>query len=138
MYSSESAVSSELLFSRAIVIRDKSCLLLLELRARKWSWNFPGGKLEPNETPEQAAVRELQEETGLLSIKNRLVYEGDFSYEDGTTWHGFYFLYVTKDFHIKPGPSVVEFRFFSSSDISAISNQNITVPLNRINFYKIN
>lgn len=29
------------------------------------SWQFPAGKIEPGESPEEAAVRETAEETGL-------------------------------------------------------------------------
>jgi 8-oxo-dGTP diphosphatase len=35
-------------------------------------WEFPGGKCEPGETPEQTTARECQEETGLEVVVGRL------------------------------------------------------------------
>lgn len=35
---------------------------------RRGSWDLPKGKIDPGETPEQAAVREVQEETGLQNV----------------------------------------------------------------------
>ncbi len=36
---------------------------------RRGSWDLPKGKIDPGETPEQAAVREVQEETGIQNIQ---------------------------------------------------------------------
>ncbi|WP_083929423.1 NUDIX hydrolase [Catelliglobosispora koreensis] len=46
---------------------DRSVFLIRRLRAMAFGgmWAFPGGAFEPGETPVQAAVRELFEETGV-------------------------------------------------------------------------
>ncbi len=46
------------------VIRHGPYLLLVLNRFRQL-WELPGGRIEPDETPLQAAVRELHEESGL-------------------------------------------------------------------------
>ena len=43
-------------------------LLLLRPRIARWApekWGFPGGKIEPGESPREAAIRETKEETTL-------------------------------------------------------------------------
>ena len=51
------------------IIEDVSGRLLVSLRpeGKPWPgfWEFPGGKVDPGETPEQALVRELWEELGI-------------------------------------------------------------------------
>jgi ADP-ribose pyrophosphatase YjhB (NUDIX family) len=39
--------------------------VLLALRAQPRLWSLPGGRIEPGETAEQAALRELHEEVGV-------------------------------------------------------------------------
>jgi 8-oxo-dGTP diphosphatase len=47
-----------------VIVRDGSVLLVH--RPRHDDWSFPKGKLEPGETWEQAALREVEEETALV------------------------------------------------------------------------
>lgn len=48
-----------------VVDRDRVLLVSMEPRGEPRWWHFPGGGVEPGETPKGAAVRELFEETGL-------------------------------------------------------------------------
>ncbi|WP_100266319.1 NUDIX domain-containing protein [Mariprofundus ferrinatatus] len=45
-------------------------------------WSFPGGKIEVGEKPKEAAMRELQEETGLSGDNWKLLGMHHFEYPD--------------------------------------------------------
>lgn len=49
--------------------RDRQVCLLRQYRhaAGGWLWELPAGKVDPGETPETTACRELREEAGLLA-----------------------------------------------------------------------
>ncbi|MCE5324227.1 NUDIX domain-containing protein [bacterium] len=51
--------------ARAVIIEDSRVLLMHRCKSGREYYSFPGGGIEPGESPEQACIREVLEETGL-------------------------------------------------------------------------
>jgi predicted acetyltransferase/ADP-ribose pyrophosphatase YjhB (NUDIX family) len=61
----------------AVVVRGAKLLVIARVLDGREYAVLPGGGIEPGETPEQAAVRELAEECSLTGRAVRLLFEGD-------------------------------------------------------------
>jgi len=83
----------QLKLGSAVLIEKDGHLLLLQRSYQPWkgSWNLPAGYVEVDETPEQAAVREVREETGLEIEIDRLL--RTFFFDDDPRGNGLLVLY---------------------------------------------
>ena len=64
--------------------------VLLQKRGDSGKWGFPGGAIELGETPEEAAIREVKEETGLdIQVESLIgIYtDSDIRYPNGDEAH---------------------------------------------------
>ncbi|MCF7532872.1 NUDIX hydrolase [Pseudomonas petrae] len=97
---------------RATVIcrRDDQILYVRKSKAR---WNLPGGKVEADESPAQAAARELREETGL--ILEDLAYISRF--EGGTVLHHVFEVSVTMIATPAPQNEIADCKWFTRKEL---------------------
>ena len=99
-----------------VIVHDKTSKYVLLTREKNGSVWFPGGKLEVNETPIAAAIRELEEETGLKLSPSDLVLV---SSKTRTSTHGAHHNYMIRS-DVK-----LDLHFLKNNVISRVVAGNI-------------
>ena len=101
------AKAPKLLLVAACALVDADRRVLLSQRPQGKSlaglWEFPGGKVEPGENPEDALVRELAEELG-ISVKPACLAPLTFASHAYEGFHLLMPLYVCRRFEGQPKP----------------------------------
>ena len=74
------------LVTAAILLHEGNVLLAQRAATDRLAlkWEFPGGKVEAGESPEECLRRELHEEFGITTVVGDLVATSDFDYGAGT------------------------------------------------------
>lgn len=104
---------------KAIVIYHQKILILKRIRPSSDGlgfWELPGGGLEYGETPHQALIRELKEETNLDIKIIKPVYTFTAIRPDYQTV-GIGFLAIPTNDHVKISDEHTEYRFVSSDEL---------------------
>ena len=87
----------------SIIVEDAQGRILMQQRQDDGTWSYPGGRVEIGETTEQAARREVLEESGLRVGDMQLfgVFSGEplhHIYPDGNEVWGVDIVYISRDY----------------------------------------
>lgn len=119
----------------SVIVEDAQGRILLQKRADNHCWGYAGGSVELDEVVEEAARRELREETGLIARTMELfgIFSGPdthYVYPNGDEVSNVEIVYLCRDYtgelHCQEG-EVEELRFFAAQDVP----ENISAPIRR-------
>ena len=117
----------------SVLVEDRDGRLLLQLRRDNHCWGYAGGSVELDERVEDAAKRELREETGLTAHRLELfgVFSGPelhYVYPNGDEVSNVDIAYLCRDWSgtlSAQESEVEELRFFAADELP----DNISPPL---------
>ena len=123
-----------------VVLFNEKDEVLLEERSDDGYFDFPGGSIDLKESAEEAAKRELLEETGLIADELELfkVYSGEIThyvYFNGDEIYGVDLVYICRKYHGEMSPQLEEvknLKFYKIDDVPdkmSIRNKQIIIDL---------
>jgi 8-oxo-dGTP diphosphatase len=101
-----------------VVMRDGQVAVVH--RPRYDDWSLPKGKLDPGETFEQAALREVEEETGLRCRLDRELPAVEYEVRGRPKLVRYWLMEVVSDPGFEPNDEVDQLRWLSPADAAAL------------------
>ena len=90
-------------------------------------WEFPGGKIEKQETPEECLARELKEEFGIIAEVGSFVAESPFQYGDRKIrLLGYRAKYISGEFRLNAHD---EIKWVAANEFSGFDFAEADLPL---------
>jgi 8-oxo-dGTP pyrophosphatase MutT (NUDIX family) len=102
-----------------VVMRDDGRVAVVH-RPRYDDWSLPKGKLDPGESFEQAALREVEEETGLRCRLGRELPSVEYEVSGRPKLVRYWLMDVESDPGFAPNSEVDELRWVSPADAAAL------------------
>lgn len=123
----------------SVIVEDCHERILLQKRSDNHCWGYAGGSVELDEVVEDAAKRELKEETGLIAHHLELfgIFSGEqthYIYPNGDEVSNVDIVYICKDYSgtLKCQESEVEdLRFFDVNEIPENISQPLRIPIQK-------
>lgn len=123
----------------SVIVEDEKGRILLQKRSDNHYWGYAGGSVELDENVEDAAKRELFEETGLTAERLELfgIFSGKdmhYIYPNGDEVSNIDIVYICRDYTgtlRKQENEVEELKFFALNEIPQKISPPVQKPLNQ-------
>ena len=117
-----------------LLVDDYGRILLLHRYVEPSQWELPGGKVETDETPEMAAIREINEELGLNVVLTHALGKEAFEQDDQQyLYHWFQASIVGGQPQVVETETFDDFDYFEIEDLPSLAlSANMLILQNKL------